>query len=327
MNTINATNTNSFFIATSLCARGSLREYVAALLGAAERAQLSRDRARLTELIAQLRKLPLNKWEQNCLGYYEAWSELASLPNSRGCLYRLAETAPLGYRVRSLMTVGGLAALGGDLNTALRDHAEAMKMVRFTREPERYILSCFLLRNQASIIGLGGDQKGALNRLREIGPLARAVARIHPVFGLEYLNAIANELLECGHHAEARYVISVPAAAPLAMRFPEWIESRRTIERSIRTRNHSTIVVPAGLPPRPPPPNNVHPFPTHRIRRGHSERLLLVANLIDILLDRGVPENLLRLVNRLIVRAPSEDFIQRTTTLLDRDRRKASGQG
>jgi hypothetical protein len=322
MNMITVNNNSAFLIVTSLCARENIREHVATLLGAAERAQLSRDRARLTKLITHLRKLPLNKWEKDCLGYYEAWAELASLPNSRGRLYRLAETAPLGYRVRSLMTAGCLLSYAGDLEGALRDHTEAMKMVRFTHEPERHILSCFLLRNQASIIGLGGDQKGALDRLREIGPLARAVARVHPAFGLEYLNAVANELFECGHHAEARYVISIPAANALAMRFPEWLESRRTIERGIRTRNHSTIVVPAGLPP----PNNVHPFPAHRIRRGHSERLLLVANLIDVLLDRGVPENLLRLVNRLIVRAPSEDFIRRITALLDRDRQKASGE-
>jgi hypothetical protein len=319
-----ATSKSSLLIVSSLFARERIvHEQIAALLGEAERAQFSRDRTRLTDLVAQLRELPLNKQEQDCLSYYEAWWGMADRPDySRARLLSLAETAPVGYQIRSLMTAGCLNAYAGDLKGALRIHSEAAAIAKQT---EAHTLSFLLQRNQASIVGLLGDQKRALRMLESLAPLARRVARIHPASGFEYLNALANEMAELGRPEEAHRIISIPTASTLVVRFPEWIETRSAIESKLLRPSRNVIAVARPRPPLAPPAavpparaSNVTAFPEHRIRRARDERLKLVANLVNVLIDRGAPESLLRFMNRLIESAPTDDFVRRITNLLER---------
>jgi hypothetical protein len=325
-----ANSKSSLLIVSSLFARERIvHERVAALLRAAEHAQFSRDRARLTDLIAQLSKLPLNKQEQDCLGYYEAWQVMGDRPDYyQARLLSLAETAPFGYRIRSLLTAGCLSAYAGDLHDALRIHSVATVRANQAKD---YTLSFLLRRNQASIVGLMGDQKRALRMLESLAPLARWVARIHPASAFEYLNALANEMAELGKLEEAHQIISIPTASPMVVRFPEWTETRSAINSKLLRPSRSIIAVSPGtmqlaaVPPAPAPAglparaSNVSAFPDHRIRKPRNERLFLVANLVNVLIDRGAPESLLRFMNKLIEYGPSDDLVRRITALLDRD--------
>jgi len=235
------------------------------------------------------------------------------------------------------MTAGILSAYNKDFDTALKDYATAMRMVEFISHHERDILSCILARNQATIIGLSGNQQGALRRLHCLSPAARSVARLHPAFGLEYLNALANELFETGEIESAQRIISIPTASSLVARFPEWIESRIAIESKLKRPNRSTVVI-TGNPLRPPSPVEqrkrfrlLSPTPQECIPpsfdstvskarpTGNSERLNVVANLVEALICRGATENVLKLLNRILEARPSQDLITRLTNLIERD--------
>lgn len=207
------------------------------LLSLAERLQLSRRYDALTKIVSQLEELPLSRnqeiitqfYKASCL-YYKSQS-----PEAIKMLEQAMDNAPMKFRARACLRLGAMKVTSGDIQTGRLFYNEAWKLSEYNNsfnptDPIRY----YLLSNQAVILGMEGNNRGALNVLRSLSPIVSAIKLFHPAGYHDYQNNIAVELAELREFDEALYFVNQALASPFASQYPEWLETRREIEERRR---------------------------------------------------------------------------------------------
>ena len=201
--------------------------------------------ARQMDLVEQASQimlaLPISARLKNVARHYQALcaKQKGDYEGARYLLERVIEEATPQYRARALQIIGATYYEQGQINNALPFYVAAGKAA----------IDCDLLTvidSQAMVAivrSIHGDHKQALNDLEQLYPLARAIGRHYPAFYYDYLNSLAVELSEVGRIEEARNVCGITLASPLAVAYPNWLETRDEIEAKRNTATPSIVAV------------------------------------------------------------------------------------
>ncbi|HKV40591.1 MAG TPA: tetratricopeptide repeat protein, partial [Blastocatellia bacterium] len=159
--------------------------------------------------------------------YYEALCEQQAgrTERSREILFRVIDCLPPDYKPRAYLAIAGSYHHDGDLEESAHGYLETARAAVGIDPLTRFQS----LRGLAIVRALAGDHDGALAELRRLLPVARYLAASYPADYCSHLNSLALELGATGRVNEARHVISTVAKSPLAIRFPNWVDSYREI--------------------------------------------------------------------------------------------------
>ncbi len=141
------------------------------------------------------------------------------------------------YKAKALTFRGALSFYQGRLDEAMFFYMESLKTVSSLSE---YIEASRCVATTKAAEGFHGL---ALKDLERLIPLLRYA---EPKQYYDLLNSLAVELGEAGRKYEARNIIRHVIASPLALAYPEWLETAE----DLREANRSFIIV-GALPDRP----------------------------------------------------------------------------
>jgi tetratricopeptide (TPR) repeat protein len=213
-------------------ANESFERATARLIRLAELAYGRRDYAALEATGEALAAIPFQP-AQRAGTYYRA-----VLHTRAGELDRAAELLGDLRAPRALLTLGTVEEYRGNFAEAARLHVEAMRAGRgldlFTVAGARMQL--------ATIRAVEGDHAGALHDLQSAGPLVRLAAQAQPSLYPIWHNAVAVELGELGRVEEARPVIAVALASPIADRYPEFEQTAAEL-RQVEPGRVAVVVI------------------------------------------------------------------------------------
>ena len=206
------------------------------MAGQAKQALAFRQVEALKESAQILVNIPLKKY-QSIGHYYLGWSLYKN--NNLGeakSAFEQALSAPDDYKARSLISLGTLEAIRGDVESELRYYLESMKASQSLPSRLEAIRGIALLKARE------GFHNSSLKDLEGMSALA---FKSEPVVLFFYLNSLAVELGEVGRIVEARNVCNLVLASPLAMAYPECRETAEELKGPNRS-----FAVPAPSPPR-----------------------------------------------------------------------------
>ena len=153
----------------------------------------------------------------------------------------VAEHAPVGYRMRALISLGANSIGRGDYQTALSFHREALRLNSLSKRTDYSVV--VRVHNDLSLIkSLDGNHFEALAVLNSALPIAKSIRMTHPHLYFDTLNNLAVDLSEVGRHDEATHASALALASPFASAYPEWHETRDEIETRKRSRASRTSV-------------------------------------------------------------------------------------
>ncbi|HLG17139.1 MAG TPA: hypothetical protein VJH03_21980 [Blastocatellia bacterium] len=214
----------------------ALRRYAEGLIVLAERAYRLGRMDTTEEAGRILRSLPLSREYAVVGSYYGAIciGRAGQVTHARRVFERVAEEGSLGFRARSMVSLGGYCHKLGELQLALGFFVEAGRAAQHIR-PFDPPVALGIHMATAALKGDAGDHKRSLEDLERIFPLARAVGGTSPPLFSDYLNSYAVELAGVGRLEEARNVSRIVLASPYASAYPEWRETFDEIaERGLR---------------------------------------------------------------------------------------------
>ena len=192
------------------------------LINLAEYAYSLRRMDTLEQISQILLSLPLACEYRSIARYYQALciKRKGRFSEARTLLERIAEEAPIGYRARAIQSIGSIAFDSGDFQSALPFYIEASKAA--TRKQGCDPLAAFYTQHMMAVLrSIDGDNRGALEDLQSMFPLARAVGSAYPPIYCNYLNSLAVELTEAGRLQEAEHACRITLAPWFANAYPE----------------------------------------------------------------------------------------------------------
>jgi hypothetical protein len=182
------------------------------LLRLAELAHGQRDYVALQELSSALATVPFAP-AQRAARYYQAI--LAKRAGHLDAAQAMLESISAPRAVQTLATIHEAK---GEFDDAARLHIEAMRAAQSV-DPLTIINASIQL---SAIKSIAGDHHAALLDLKNISPLVRAFARLHPHLWFQLHNELAVELAATRQTVEARAAVAVAVAAPIVQAYPEW---------------------------------------------------------------------------------------------------------
>ena len=241
--------TSNLFITSSLQAgfyqqliggMSSFQELGNTVVKIAEQAQAFRHYDKVKEAAQILINIPIKQY-QTIGHYYMGLCELRTGKDPIDTFERLAEYAPITYRVRAMQSLAAIEARKQDYESELYWFIESLKV---HPSAEAFI-------GIAVIKGKEGYHKQAVKDLERLYHLARYMP---PHIYFAYLNSLAIELGEAGRKYEARNIIKHVLESPFIIAYPEWLETAD----DLREPNRSFVTI-GTLPDRP---RNVLSMPT-----------------------------------------------------------------
>jgi hypothetical protein len=151
---------------------------------------------------------------------------------------QVAEKGPLHYRARALLALGANSLVGHDGKAAAGFYSELMRILPNNRE---YVMLFAVMRMTATMKGMEGDHRGALEDLERLFPLVRLAGSEQPHVFYDYQNSLAVELAKVGRLEEARHASEIALASPFAKAYPEWRDTRDGIERRERRPSRAAV--------------------------------------------------------------------------------------
>ena len=156
----------------------------------------------------------------------------------------VAETAPIQYRGKAILSLGAVSFNTRDFDSALYYFKETLKMGKVS------IASIEAIRGMALLNAIEGCHTQAIKNIESILPIIKH-APAHTYFDI--LNSYAVELGETGRKQEARNISQIVQASPFAYAYPEWQQTAEDLKGASR----SFVVI----DPSPYIPPNVLPMP------------------------------------------------------------------
>jgi tetratricopeptide (TPR) repeat protein len=225
-----------------------------ALLRAADRFCQIADNAyafRRMDVVEELGEIlinaPLPRQYESIGQYYQALSICRKLGvvESRPLFERVIDEAPLAYRARAMVSLGTTFVQTGDLQAAKELYADALRASRNNWADSQTIVLSHKMTAVAKSID--GDQRGALEDLERLLPLARMVGTTSPQVLYDYLNGYAVELCEANRLQEANNISRIVLASPYINAYPEWRETSNDIERKAYRSSRSFVPLTQGV--------------------------------------------------------------------------------
>jgi tetratricopeptide (TPR) repeat protein len=209
----------------------------------------------LEQISQVLLDMPLACEFRSIAQYYQGLcvKRKGEVEGARALFERVAEEAPLKYRARAIIALGSVAFDSGDFRSALPFYIEAGKAA-IHRQGFDPLAAFYTLHMLAVLRSIDGDNRGALEDLERIFPLARAVGSLYPPVYYNYLNSRAVGLAELGRLEEAARVCQITLAPSFADVYPEYREtwndialrgrrpSRSSVYFAQRTRNPENVL-------------------------------------------------------------------------------------
>jgi tetratricopeptide (TPR) repeat protein len=236
---------NSLFIVSSVVTLNGLELEVDTLLRHADRAQASRNMSALGGIVSRLKMSPLNADQLGATRYYEAQLSRED-KSSLATLEKLSDNAPIRYRALSNISLGVSSWSNGDYDSTSRLFKEASLLASHLGTFD--IARCYLIRNQAVLLGTIGDHKRAISLLQVAIKLVRPFCNQYPSVYFDFLNSYAVELMAVGLFDEAKYNIEIALASPFAPSYPEWHETARDIAAGGFKQSQSVVSVGKFIP-------------------------------------------------------------------------------
>jgi tetratricopeptide (TPR) repeat protein len=234
------------------------------LIQLGEQAHACRQFEKVKEIGQILSNLPIRRFQ--AIGYYF----LAVAANSKGNgdqdrarkLYEtVAETAPILYRAKAILSLGAVSFNAGNFDSALYYFKETLKVSGFN------IASLEAIRGMAVLKAVEGAHDHAIKDLESVLPI---IKHVPPYNYFDFLNSYAVELGQVGRMDEAENVSKLTIASPFAPYYPEWqstyseIRSRRKRRSTISiSRSQSEWVEDEEIDSQPAETNLI-PFPVSR---------------------------------------------------------------
>jgi len=180
-----------------------------------------------------LMALPLPRQYEAAGRYYEALYVqrfgCGYLEEAAHLLERVADDAPLPYKMRAIQSLGANSIHRRDYHSALRLYREADKFSKRLGDRD-HVGTVRTQKDVAIIASLEDNHRGALALLENLFPLAHHIRSSQPHVYYDYMNSLAVELGEVGRLEEAKNVSRIVLASPFAPAYPEWRETSDEIE-------------------------------------------------------------------------------------------------
>src|SRR5205085_9125263 len=199
------------------------------LIQLAEQAHAFRQFDKVKEIGQILSNFPIKSYQ--AIGYYYlavSYNNCGSgdLEKAKELLTLAADTAPLYYRAKAMLSLAAVSAHLKKTDAELYYFTETLKASR------DLATSLTAYRGIAVHKAREGHHKRALLDLENILPLACfAPPHVH----CNYLNSLAVELGEAGRKDEARNIMRVVLASPFAFAYPEWRETAEELREANRS--------------------------------------------------------------------------------------------
>jgi tetratricopeptide (TPR) repeat protein len=224
----------------------TLLDFIASVAWAADQALAARKYDRIGALSQLLLSLPLSPQAEAVAHYYEALSINRSGHGDTvraGALFeQVADRAPLQYRARAMLALGGERVSVGDHRAALPWYGEIMRIA--TRDRAVDPATLYSVAQMIAVVkARNGDHRGSVADLEEMYPLVRMASYQEPRAYYRHLNSLAVELAEVGRLEEARRASVIACSDPFAPAYPEWQETFDEITRKERRASRSTVAV------------------------------------------------------------------------------------
>jgi len=216
------------------------------LLPLAEQAYGFRDGERILELSQALLALPLPDEYKSAARYFQALGLRRRGEIEKGdlALEQIAMESTHRYTARALQSFGAILQDRGDFDSAVKLYVDAGRRAAETGRVDYMTISFLTQRNIAKIMGLNGDNRGALTLLERLSPLARAVGSNYPHAYYDYLNNLAVECGDLGRLEQAAQACRIALSSPFSAAYPEWRETSDEIESKRQRASRSVVAVP-----------------------------------------------------------------------------------
>lgn len=199
-----------------------------------------RQSEKVNEIASVLFALPVKEF--HLIGqYYLGWYAFKHGYRPRRLFEEVLENSRT-FKANALISLAAIETAEGNADeelkylTAAKEAAIAPQMVLETSRA----LAVYKSRE--------GSHRAALKDMEKIIPMARYGG---PKIYYDHMNSLAVELGEVGRVEEARNIIKLVLASPLAHAYPEWRRTARDIDEKARTASRSTVA--AGCPPQSEP--------------------------------------------------------------------------
>ena len=170
--------------------------------------------------------IPLKHY-QSIGHYYLGWALYKNKKIDEAKIeFEQALSAPDTYKARSLISLGTLEAIRGDVESELRYYLESMKASQSLSTRLEAARGIALLKARE------GFHQSSLKDLEDMSAL---VFKSEPIDLFLYLNSLAVELGEAGRINEARNVCNLVLASPFAIAYPECRETAEELKGSNRS--------------------------------------------------------------------------------------------
>jgi AraC-like DNA-binding protein len=156
---------------------------------------------------------------------------------AREMLESVAESAPVRYRSRALLSLSAVEESLGCFEESIRLRLQASTC-------DDLVTMIEAQRGIAVLRGVEGDHRAALRDLERLMPLAHIIGRRgHPSY-FAFLNSYALELSERGRIEEAGQVANIVAASPFITRYLEWQDTLSEVESKRRRSSFVAVAFP-----------------------------------------------------------------------------------
>ncbi|MCI0485154.1 MAG: hypothetical protein L0229_00865 [Blastocatellia bacterium] len=242
----------------SVITERSLNQIGDGLVAIAEQSYTFRRMDTVEQSSNSLLALPLPERYRNIGRYYQALcvKRHGRVDEAQMLLEGVAESAPLLYKAKAMMSMGTMFWRSGDCRSAWPLYSEALRAAsdKSCHDPLTLLQTH---RGIAVLKSIDGDHRGALADLESMFPLVHTVGKSHPHLYYDYLNSLAVELSEVGRIEEAQNASRIVLASPFAPAYPEWRETGE--ELALKSRSASRSLV--AFTPESPGASNVISLP------------------------------------------------------------------
>ena len=228
---------NSFFISSSRLRLYSPRLYQWIFLGVTnyeglanriikliQPAQAFRDLEGVREMATILRNVPIERYRL-AGDYYLLWCKCREGEYNTEAVENIIDRAN-GYKPKGLLLRAAMEGYQSNIDAEIYFYKEALKTSPTVSE---YIA----ISNAIAVVkAKQGSHQSAIRDLERLVPLIRYA---DPLVCLDLLNSYAVELGEVGRKDEARNIIQVVLASPLALAYPEWQQTAVDLQTPSRS--------------------------------------------------------------------------------------------
>lgn len=196
----------------------------------------------LREVSDFLVSLPIQEQLRTMGEYYQGkvLLETGKVGAAQTIFEQLANNRRFPWKMRAIASIAGCHLENGNLDDATRLHLEASRLAGNGDFDLVTLLKSQLMIGR--IQSIQGDHDIALKSLEGLYPLACYLAKTDSVTYYDYLNSRAARLIALNRFAEAESLCDVFLAAPFAINFPNWSETRDEL-REAREAVAATIFV------------------------------------------------------------------------------------